>query len=113
MNNSSWIAKRRNLLGISQDELVSRLSDRGFKITRSTVSHWEKGRFRPPFDDPNFTRALAESLEMDVKNILSLLGYITTEDEEKSSRVIEIFDALPPEQQETALVILEQLLKRS
>lgn len=107
----SWIAKRRRALGLSQDGLADRLRNYGFDFTRATISHWEKGRYRPPYKDPEFIRALADSLEMDTKNILFHIGLVGTDDNDDASRVVEIFESLTPERQKTALVILEQLLK--
>jgi transcriptional regulator with XRE-family HTH domain len=109
----SWITQRRHDLGISQEELATRLYNKGIDVTRATVSHWEKGRYRPPFDNPAFTEALADALDMDVRTILNRLGYKFSDGNNPADKAAAIVDAMPPERQKTALILLEQLLKES
>ncbi len=108
-----WIARRRRDLGLNQGDLADRLNNNGINVTRGTVSHWEKGRYKPPFDDPIFTEAMAKSLEMDVRTILHRLGYQLSDGSSVIERAVALIDAMPPDRQKTALVILEQLSKES
>jgi transcriptional regulator with XRE-family HTH domain len=108
----NWIKQRRKELNISQEELSARLQIMGFDIARATVSHWEMGKHYPPIHDMDFAIALSKALEITTYDLLQRAGYITSEFGENAGRAAAIIDALPPDQQDFALVMLEQLLKR-
>lgn len=71
-----WIKKRREHLGLSQEELVARLQLNGLDVARSTVSSWEIGKHVTPLDSLIAVRAIAQSLEMSLGEIMGELGYL-------------------------------------
>lgn len=110
----NWLKQRRTELHISQDELAARLQLHGHGISRATVSHWEINRTPIPFTDIVFTQNLADALELTVEEMLLRAGYLDTSDfSEQAYKAAAIIDAMPPERQKTALILLEQLLKES
>lgn len=112
--NTNWIRTRRKDLRISQEELAARLQIEGVELTAGTISHWENGRYNPPLEDPAFRQALAAALRLSPKNMLSLAGYevIDHPRTEAGERAAFIVDQLPPDKQDLALGILEQLIQK-
>lgn len=115
--NANWLKNRRKLLGITQEELVTKLQIAGLDFSPSAVSHWETGRYNPPFEDAIFRQALAKILKISVNEMLAEAGYEIYEKDEKYSRealrAADIVDQLPTEQKQLALGILEQFLARA
>lgn len=101
-----WLAERRKAVGLSQEKLADLLG-----IARSSVSHWEIGKFNPPLDDPQFRRDLANALKMTIPELLTLAGYeIDRHYSREAMRAADLVEQLPSEQRHLALGILEQLL---
>jgi DNA-binding XRE family transcriptional regulator len=110
----AWITERRKELDINQDDLANRLRPYGINVTRATISHWEKGRYKPPFDEPTFTEAMANALEMDVRSVLINLGYNFVEHPaETVEKAVSIIERMSPDRQKRALQMLELLAKDS
>lgn len=112
---ANWISKRRDELGINQEELAARLQTSGFDISRSTLSHWENGRYNPPLHDPIFRKALADALRMNARTMLKAAGYEVADSShsEDAERAASIIEQLPEQQRKIALGILEQFLANS
>jgi transcriptional regulator with XRE-family HTH domain len=109
-----FLRQRREQIEISQAELAESLSNRGQETSSTRISHWETGRNRPPLEDAIFRQALASSLEMDVNEMMSLLGFIRL-DESRSKvalRAADIVEHLPPDAQDLAIDYLEVLERR-
>lgn len=110
---ADWLKQRRDELRLTQDELAARLQLAGLDVSRSAVSHWEKGRDNPPLSDVNARRAIADALDLTVGELLLLAGY-SMEDEqatpgEAARRAALIVDKLPPAVQKAALDQLRAL----
>lgn len=105
-----WLKNRRQHLGMSQEDLAARLQLSGFDIARSTVSHWEQARYRPPFENPAFVKVMSEILDLDVPKMLYMAGFdIQTTHGELAEQGAYIIDSLPPDKQRLAIRLLETL----
>jgi hypothetical protein len=73
----SIIKKRRQGLGLKQTDLVARLKAHGVDLPRTTLRGWEADPARKwDYDwNPDFLRALAESLETSDLAILHEMGF--------------------------------------
>jgi len=71
----SRLAVLRNEAKLSQQGLSELLMRRGLQYTPTAISGWERGISYPPVNDPEFAEALAASLQINTKSLLSLLGY--------------------------------------
>lgn len=110
--NNNWLRQRREQLHLNQEDVAARLQLAGFDIGRGAISHWEVGRTKPPFDDPEFTKALASVLKLSVNSVLKQAGYeIVTDLSEDARHAAEIVDQLPADRRRIALGLLEQLLR--
>lgn len=102
-----WLVERRKQAGLSQEKLAEVLG-----VARSSVSHWEIGKFNPPLDDPKFRRDLANALQMTIPELLTLAGYeIERMYSRQAMRAADLVEQLPTDQRDLALNILEQLIK--
>lgn len=111
----TWIKARRKELRLTQDEVTARLQLNGLDLSRSTYGHWETGRYNPPIHD-NFARqAIANSLELDVREMLLLAGYevAENEDDEIVVRATIIMSGLPTTLKKHALEYLQLLEKQA
>jgi transcriptional regulator with XRE-family HTH domain len=107
-----WLKKRREQLGLNQEQLAARLQVAGFDVTRASISHWEVGRHDPPLDNAEFRKALAQALRISASGLLKMAGYeVTTDMSDNAKQAAEIIDQLPEDQQLLALGILEQILR--
>lgn len=70
----NWIQTRRKQLGLSQEDLATRLQLLNIDVGRGAISHWEQGRY-PPRQDAKFVMAMAEALEMTSLSVLLNLGH--------------------------------------
>ena len=97
----NWIAKRRDEIGLSQEELARRLQSSGFNISRATLSNWENEKVTTPLHDPDFRTAFADALEVSRRKLLELAGYEVTGTRysELTERAADLIDDLPPSQQ--------------
>jgi transcriptional regulator with XRE-family HTH domain len=108
----TWIKQRREELNITQEDLAARLQLRGVNVARATIGHWEQGRTPAPFEDPEFVKALAESLNMGVSTVLKNAGYpVMTRHSEAAEQAAAIIDRLPDDTQQLVLRIIEQFAK--
>lgn len=107
-----WIRQRREALGMkSQGDLATRLQLEGIDVTRASVSHWENGRHRATFEDPQFIQALSRVLRMPENEILRLAGFdVNRAYSERAEYAAYMIDQLDEERQSTALKILEVLV---
>lgn len=104
-----WLKNRRQHLGMSQEDLAARLQLAGFDFERSTVGHWEQARYRPPFENPSFVKAMSEILDLPIPKMLYMAGFeIQTTHGELAEQAAYLIDSLPPDKQKLALRILEQ-----
>ncbi len=110
---TNWLKTRREALHLKQEDLAAQLQVSGFDISRPSISHWENGRHLPPLENPEFRQALANILRIDVKTLLKLAGYEVAKSDfsEAAERVAYIVDQLPPDKQELAVRLVEQLAK--
>lgn len=110
---TNWLRTKRKELHISQEELAAKLQVKGIDVTAGAISHWENGRYNPPLDEPEFRKALAEILRIDVRTLLMIAGYEVTEIEhtDAAKRAAFIVDQLPPDKRILALSILEKFLE--
>ena len=71
------IKKRRDDLGLNRGDLLARLKERGVEIPRTTLRGWEVETARKwEYDwNPEFLRALADSLEMSDLELLHEMGF--------------------------------------
>jgi transcriptional regulator with XRE-family HTH domain len=114
MEFKEFVRRRREELGISQQELADRLSQRGQETSYGRISHWETGRNKPPLEDPKFRQALASALEMDSNELLFRLGYISdiASKYSREARIAaDIIERLPQDQRRIALALLNSLEK--
>lgn len=108
----NWLRERRQEVGLTvQDDLVTQLQLEGVSVTRGAVSHWENDRNKPPLDNGEFRRALAKVLRLSEPELLRRAGYQTaTVGRSEAAKIgADIIDDLPPDRQELAVRLLEQL----
>ena len=70
-----FLRLQRIKLGLTQQDVAVRLAQYGLQFNRTSVTHWERGRFMPPIDDPKFVRTLAEILEVTEEEIMQAAGF--------------------------------------
>lgn len=107
-----WLKELRQRAGItSQDKLATQLQLAGFDYKRSAIGNWEQGTTLPK--DPEFLRALAKILKISTKELMTAAGYQidTRQHSHIGERVADIIDDLPPDKQDLALRMVEQLRK--
>lgn len=109
----NWIKNRREVVGISQEELAARLQRNGFDISRATVGHWEQDKYLPPLGNPQFCKIMADILLVSVKELLALAGYDLADKTHSNAaeRAAWLIDQLPPEKQDLAVRLVEELAK--
>lgn len=107
-----WLKRRRGEINLTQEELASKLQLAGFDIARATVGHWETGKVAIPLHDPRFIKTLSGILYMPMPTILKLAGFeFGDKHHEISEEIAYLVDDLPPEKQELALRLVQQLTK--
>lgn len=109
----NWLKTKRERVGItSQEDFAARLQLEGITVTRSSISHWENGRFQPPLDNPDFRQALVRILKLSEPEILKLAGFKVeaSHHSDEAERAAMIVDQLPPDKRGLAVRLLEQLL---
>src|SRR4051794_30304523 len=111
---NSWIKERREVLGLSQDELVAQLQTAGLDVTRATVSHWETGRYSSPLDSARSIVILADVLKISLADLLKVVGHDVSIGNygESARRAAFIVEQLSPDIQEVALEQLQVLQRR-
>ncbi len=112
--NNIWLRERREQLGLNQGDLAARLQVAGFNVDRSSISHWEIGKHKPPLENPEFRKALAQALRVSIPTLLKMAGYeIAVEYSDDARLAAEIVDQLSPARKKLAINLLEQLLKEA
>ncbi len=109
---TNWLKHFREKQHLSQEELAAALQNAGLDVARSTIATWESsGKSQAPIDDPAYRRALANIFQVSVTELLVMAGYEIDPDRfsETSRRAAEIVEQLPPEKQNLAVRLLEQL----
>lgn len=106
----NWLRQRREELNLNQEEMTARLQIEGVEVTRSTLSHWETGRYNMPMHEENFRRALVTALRLSEREILKRSGYDIGQrgHSDEAERAADIIDQLPSDRKELALRVLEQ-----
>lgn len=109
-----FLKQRRSVVGISQADLATRLTLRGHATTKANVGHWEKGRHIPPIEDHAFRMVLSSALEIDVNEMMTILGFVVTEDKRsgKAKLAADLIDQLPEDAKDLALEIIKGISKR-
>ena len=109
----SWLKQLRESLGMRQEEFAARLQIEGLDITRAAVSHWENGRYQIPLENPDYRRAIAKVLRIDIRTMLKLAGYEVDGDVHSilAEQVASIVDQMPEDKQKMVLNLVEQLAK--
>lgn len=101
MSDNNWIVSQRKRLGMSQEELVKRLSDAGMSKTRPTISLWEQTGTLPPsiVGDAESVRILAEVFDLTPEDILKLSGYrLGTGVSPRTRELLDVLEQCPPSQ---------------
>lgn len=107
----NWLRQRREELQLNQEELTAKLQTSGVDVTRSTLSHWETGRYQMPLGEPTFRNALASALRLSERDILKRSGFnVGQSRSEEAERAADIIDMLPEDRKTLALRLLEQFL---
>ena len=113
MVDNYWLFHRRKQLKLHQEELAERLRNAGFNVSRATVSSWETGRHSAPLNDPAFTKALAQTLELTVAELLILAGYeIENSQSAKQRESINKHLTLSREEKEKIMYVLLMLVSQ-
>lgn len=110
-----WIKEARKRSSLTQEDVARLLTLEGFPYTAGAISHWETGKFHPPFEDRDFVTALAKTLRMSVRDILIHAGYsIKSPNARKETveRLLNAFNQLPPEHQDFAVDWIEALASK-
>ena len=71
MEELHFLHKRRQELGLSQNDLELRLKHRGVNLSQKAISAWERGQRNPDLDGAAL-KALAESLRWDVDQLVDV-----------------------------------------
>ena len=111
---TNWLKTFRIRRKLSQEELSARLQLQGFDISPGAISHWENERYKAPLDEAEFRQALANVLQVSVRELLVAAGYEVSQHphSDAGERAAFIIDQLSPDKQELAIGILEQFLEK-
>ena len=102
--------KRREALGITQEQFVERLAKHGIDLTKAAISKWEIGKAPLPLNYPNYRRAIADVLEMTIPELLAAAGYELGDTwSPEAQHVATMFDMLPEDVQDTVIELLAHL----
>lgn len=105
-----WLKQLREEADLTQDELAARLQLEGHKATRSAVGNWETGRAPVPIKDLEFVKSLASILRVTENQVMLMAGYrVGSKHTQVSERIANMVDDLPPDKQDLALRIIEQI----
>ena len=114
MDIKDYIQKKLEALDMSLSQFANALTLRGHDISKGGVYNWVIGKAKPPVHDKDFRYKLASVLEVDVDDMLTDLGYVSSPSDKSPNarRASDIIDHLPAEVQEDALEYLLMLEKR-
>ena len=73
MEELHFLRKRRQELGLSQNDLALRLKSRGVQLSRKAISAWERGERYPQLDE-DILEALADALRWDLDQLMNALN---------------------------------------
>ena len=106
-----WLKQLREEVNLTQDDLAARLQLEGIKkVSRSAVSNWEAGLSNVPLRNPEFVKALANTLRITETRLMLMAGYtVGAKHTDLAERAAHIIDELPPDKQELAVRLVEQL----
>jgi len=113
------LRRRRESLGIPQEELARRLTRLGQPTSSADIQLWERGRNIPPLDDSAFRRALASAIQVPIEKLESIISLKrissvdTSEFSAQALRAAELIDSMPEHQQKLALDILSAIVRNS
>jgi transcriptional regulator with XRE-family HTH domain len=99
---------------MTQQDLADSLSQSGHETSYARVSHWERGRNKPPLENPAFRMALATALQTDVNDMMSELGFVVTDEQRSRNALLaaDLMDQMPEEAQLMALDIISSIKRR-
>lgn len=69
LNSTTVFAERRMALGLSVNDVHSRLSSKGFNYSVDLIAALDRGERRFPLDNPGFMLAMADCLSMPVMSL--------------------------------------------
>ena len=109
MEFKAFLRSRREELGLTQQDLADALANAGQETSYARVSHWETGRNKPPLEDTRFRQALATALELDVNEMMSILGFVVSNDDRSPNARLaaDLIDQLPADAQEMVIEIIQ------
>lgn len=107
------LRQRKDELGLSLADMEARFNLAGYEITRQAIGLWVSGKRRPPMWDIDFMFALGRVLEMSVSEIFRRIDYIPNGgDSGAARRAYDLIRTMPPDQQDLALRLIEQLARK-
>jgi hypothetical protein len=112
MTTGTWVRVRRKEVGIpTVVELTRLLQLEGLDVARSTVSAWEVGPNSPQLEKPEVRTALMRVLKLSESELLSRAGFKSSDHHRSEAAEVgaDIINELPPDKQDLAVRILEQL----
>ena len=110
MDSSKWIKKRRETLGITQEQFAERLAQGGIEVTKAAISKWEVGRTPLPLQTPENRQAFATALELSIKELLICAGYeIDTQWSTQARLIATLFDQLSAHNQKAVFLLVTHL----
>lgn len=111
MQFNDFLRERRRILGMTQADVADQLTLRGQETSYARVSHWERGRNKPPLEDKAFREALATTLNLEVNEMMAALDYMVLEDARSPDARLaaEIVDHLPEAGKKLAIEYLRTL----
>jgi len=114
MEFKEFFNKRRKELDLSLNDVADALAEKWKPVSDGAVGHWATGRNQPKLNDPQLREAIASILQVDVNEMMDLLGYIIAEDSRSKEAQIAamIVDSLSSQGKELALDYLHTLEKR-
>lgn len=114
-----FIRRRREQLNLTQQDVVTRLSERGIPIALSSFGRIESGDAKAIWAEPSFVRSLAQVLQVSVKELLTATGHIVARQTDLSAeRIMELVMEVPEDkwdlvEQMIRLIIADQQREKS
>ncbi|MBC7870582.1 MAG: helix-turn-helix transcriptional regulator [Chitinophagaceae bacterium] len=114
MRSEHWLKQRRDILGITQDQLAERLTSGGMQITKAAISKWEKGKTPLPLQTAHNRHLIATALELAISELLVLDGYEIDIDFSRETRLIAtLCETLSSQDREFILIMVNHLKTRN
>ncbi len=108
-----FIRHRREILEMTQNDIVEGLEREGIQTSAQTISRLESGEGRLNYGDAAFVKALAKVLHCDVEDILAATGHLTPRElrfDTRTQRFMELASKLDPDALDDAEEILKVLV---